>query len=265
MSTLKAAFIRLLKYLQTTRGYLTSIVLFLIAYHILSMVVNNDDFLPKFTTIYHYFNFLIAYNFLQISIMDSLKRIMEGYLVGTGLGIVFGLLMGLNSKVDLILGIPVNFLRFIPALALFPLLILWFGAGETSIVSLLLIAAFLSTTVGVYSAVKNVNIVHIQAAQTLGIYGNRKLFLTKVIIPATIPGIFVAMRLSLMAVWTSIVAAELIGAPSGLGYLLSVGRIFTSVATMFISIAFIALLAGITDGIIKMFYWRATRWMKRSI
>lgn len=245
------------------KDYLFSIFIFIFAYYFLSLLINNKDILPKYDLIFYYLKFLLMNNLLQIAIIDSLNRIVQGYVIGTALGISFGLLMGLSDKIDLVLGIPINFLRFIPALALFPLLILWFGAGETSIVILLLIAAYLSSTVGVYSSVKNINVVYIQAAQTLGININKKLFFVKVVMPAVLPGIFVAMRLSLMAVWTSIVAAELIGASSGLGYLLAVGREFTSVATMFISITLIAILAGLTDGIIKIFYWKFTAWMKR--
>jgi sulfonate transport system permease protein len=242
------------------KRYIFSLTSFFLGYIIISSLANTS-FLPSIQIIIKSLKFLLDNNILQKSIIDSLYRLLSGFLLGSAIGLFLGLIMGMNRKLDYALDPLIEIPRFVPSLAFLPLFIIWFGGGELSRISLIALGAMIATWPGTYHGVRDIPLIYLYASINLG--ASKWLLFKNIILPAAMPRIFSALRISLGASWTIIVAAELMGAESGLGYLLSIGREFTSVSVIFISLFCIAILAIIMDTFLRIFFGRMIKWMKR--
>lgn len=183
-------------------------------------------------------------------IAASLFRVTWGYLLAAGLAIPTGLCMGWYTRGFLALNPIVQGLRPISPIAWIPIAILWFGIGDGAGVFLILISSFFPICVGTTAAVRNISLVHQRSAMNFGVTG-LPLF-RKVILPAALPQILTSMRLSLGVAWLVIVAAEMVGMESGLGYLINDARNMGSrydlvVATMIV----IGLIGIVLDFLIR--------------
>ncbi|MBI1381388.1 MAG: ABC transporter permease subunit [Planctomycetaceae bacterium] len=183
-------------------------------------------------------------------IAASLFRVTWGYLLAAGLAIPTGLFMGWYTRGFLALNPIVQGLRPISPIAWIPIAILWFGIGDGAGVFLILISSFFPICVGTTAAVRNISLVHQRSAMNFGVTGI-PLF-RKVILPAALPQILTSMRLSLGVAWLVIVAAEMVGMESGLGYLINDARNMGSrydlvVATMIV----IGLIGIVLDFLIR--------------
>lgn len=183
-------------------------------------------------------------------IAASLFRVTWGYLLAAGLAIPTGLFMGWYTRGFLALNPIVQGLRPISPIAWIPIAILWFGIGDGAGVFLILISSFFPICVGTTAAVRNISLVHQRSAMNFGVTG-LPLF-RKVILPAALPQIMTSMRLALGVAWLVIVAAEMVGMESGLGYLINDARNMGSrydlvVATMIV----IGLIGIVLDFLIR--------------
>ncbi|MDR1828699.1 MAG: ABC transporter permease subunit [Methylobacteriaceae bacterium] len=165
--------------------------------------------------------FLAANGYQQVPLWQhifvSVARALAAFFVAVLVGIPLGLLMGLNASLDAALDPFIQFLRPLPKIALIPLTVVWFGIGETSKFFLIFIACFLSVVVGASAAVLNVQRDRIRAAKLLG--ADRWQIFRFVIIPHTLPELFTSVRLSIGIGWTALIAAELVAATAGLGWM----------------------------------------------
>jgi NitT/TauT family transport system permease protein len=187
---------------------------------------------------------------LQENIGASLTRILIGYAIGCLIGIPVGLLIG-SSRVGRSVMQPwVGFLRFVPPIALLPLAIVWFGIGETSKYFLIAFSTafivILNSAAGVYAVPK----VRVWAARSLGL-GQRDLFL-RILMPSSVPFVVTGMRLAMGNAFMTIVAAEMISADSGLGYMIFNARQFFQTGTMFVGLITIGALGLLTDRILSL-------------
>ena len=148
----------------------------------------------------------------------SLYRVTFGYGVAVLLAVPFGILMGWYRHVFTALNPVVQMLRPISPIAWIPLAILWFGVGDLSPTFLVFQASFFPVVVATISGVQLVGRDYIRAAQNFGITGF-KLFRT-IIVPGALPTIITGMRVGLGVGWLVVVAAEMVGITSGLGYLI---------------------------------------------
>lgn len=155
-------------------------------------------------------------------IIASLKIALGGYTVGVLIGVPLGIAMAWNRKFEMIAKPLFDIIRPIPALAWIPLMILWLGIGYWSKVGIIFFAAFISTTVNSYTGIKRTSAVHLWVARTFGASNSQMLF--KVAIPTAMPMIFTGLRLALGSSWVALVAAELLAATRGLGYMIQVAR-----------------------------------------
>lgn len=153
-----------------------------------------------------------------LHILVSTARAFFAFFVAIIIGVPLGLLMGRSPVLNAILDPFVQFLRPIPKIALIPLVVVWLGIGEESKFFLIFIATFLSVIVGATAASQNVSHGLIQAAQTMGLGKTSILF--RVILPSSLPEIFTTIRLSIGIGWTSLIAAEMVAATSGLGWMI---------------------------------------------
>jgi taurine transport system permease protein len=150
-------------------------------------------------------------------VLVSVLRALAAFAAAIATGIPLGLVMGRSAAVGAVLEPFVQFLRPLPKIALIPLTVVWFGIGEGSKFFLIFISCFLSVVVSASAAVAGVSQNRVRAAQTLGASG-AQVFL-RVVLPNALPEIFTGVRLSVGIGWTSLIAAEMVAATSGLGWM----------------------------------------------
>ncbi|MGV0980967.1 MAG: ABC transporter permease [Polynucleobacter sp.] len=152
-------------------------------------------------------------------ILQSMVLVTTGFLVSSSLGILLGILMGANKKIEAFVNPIFLTLRPIPPLAWIPLAIVWLGLGNSAKVMVIYVAAFVPAVINSFTGVKSIEAPQREAAAMLGI--SRFTYYREVLIPGALPLIFTGLRLSLQASWTTLVAAELVGATLGLGSILN--------------------------------------------
>ncbi len=189
----------------------------------------------------------------------SLIRIMVGTGIALALAIPLGILMGWYEDLDAVASPIIEVLRPIPPIAWIPLAILWFGIGLASKVFIIGIGVFFPTLINTYLGVKFVDPLLIKAAQTLG--ARDKDILWEVVVPASVPLIVAGMRIGVGLGMMCLVAAELVAASSGLGYLIVLGGDDLKPELSITGMILIGLLGLIADRIIlkverKVVYWR---------
>lgn len=188
----------------------------------------------------------------------SLARIVVALLAATIIGIPVGIAMGLSPTVRGILDPLIELYRPVPPLAYLPLMVIWFGIGETSKVLLIYLAIFAPVAMSALAGVKSAQQVRIRAAQSLGASLTQVLWL--VILPGALPEILTGLRIGLGVGWSTLVAAELIAATRGLGFMVQSAGEFLATDVVLAGIAVIAIIAfGLELGL-RALQRRLTPW-----
>ena len=188
----------------------------------------------------------------------SLARIVVALLAATIIGIPVGIAMGLSPTVRGILDPLIELYRPVPPLAYLPLMVIWFGIGETSKILLIYLAIFAPVAMSALAGVKSAQQVRIRAAQSLG--ASRTQVLLFVILPGALPEILTGLRIGLGVGWSTLVAAELIAATRGLGFMVQSAGEFLATDVVLAGIAVIAAIAfGLELGL-RALQRRLTPW-----
>ena len=228
-----------------------SILVGLLAWEIGARAFIDPFFLPPVSAIFRGAVELHQQGLLFAHIWASLVRILGGWLLGSLVAIPIGLLVGSFINAKRVIDPYIHFLRFIPAIALVTLFIVWFGVGELSKILLVMYAtAFIvmvNTATGVVTIPQNKKL----AALTFG--ATTWQIFWKVTIPAAMPAIYVGMRLALASSFLVIVAVEMLAAESGLGYLIWTSKLYFKIDWMFVGIFLLGFLGLLTDYLWKMF------------
>ena len=185
-------------------------------------------------------------------------RVFLGFGIGSGLGLVFAILVGLNRHAEDFLEPTFSAIKSIPSLAWIPLLLLWLGIDEGSKITLIAIGAFFPTYTNTVAAIQGVDRKLIEVARVYRLKYWQQI--QQIVLPAASPGILTGLRNSLSLSWMFMIAAELIAATQGIGYLLSDGRETSRLDIVIIAIILLAVLGKITDSIMKLFEHRLLRW-----
>jgi taurine transport system permease protein len=168
----------------------------------------------------------------------SLLRIFTAAAIAIVLGIPIGLLMGLNKWAKGVFDTPIEFYWPLPPLAYLPLMIIWLGIGETSKITLLALAMFAPIVLSAQAGVRSVSQERVNAALSLGATGFQ--LLGEIVLPSALPEILTGIRISLGVGWGTLVAAELIAATRGIGYLIMSASQFLATDVVFVGIGIIA-------------------------
>lgn len=189
----------------------------------------------------------------------SLVRILVGVGIALGLAIPLGVLMGWYEDLDSLASPIIEVLRPIPPIAWIPLAILWFGIGLGSKVFIIAIGVFFPTLINTYIGVKFVDPLLIKAAQTLG--AKDKDILWEVVVPASVPLIVAGVRIGVGLGMMCLVAAELVAASTGLGYLIMLGGDDLKPELSITGMILIGILGLIADRVIlgierRVIYWK---------
>ncbi len=249
----------------TQRKIVVSILSLLTVFVLYTLVSNsgriNAVLFPPPQTVGSTMVILFTEENLLIDIATSLGRVLLGYSIGVSLAIVLGTLMGWFWVVDGIFDPLIELLRPVPPLAYIPLMILWFGIDETPKILVITLGCFLTCIINVITGVKNVPLVYIEAARTMGAKSRQVFF--SIAIPAAVPYILTGVRVALGTAWAILVAAELIAAQRGLGFMMTNARRFVRTDSILVGIICIGIMAFTMDRILRYINERLTSWMER--
>ena len=155
-------------------------------------------------------------------ILTSLEVSLSGYALGAVIGIPLGIAMAWYRKFDMFFKPIFDLLRPIPPIAWIPIMILWFGIGLPAKAAIIFVSAFIPCVINTYAGIKQTSPVHIWVAQTFG--ASNFEILRKIAIPTALPLIFTGLKISLGTAWMTLVAAELLAATKGLGFMIQINR-----------------------------------------
>ncbi len=191
----------------------------------------------------------------------SAARVFGAFLLACIIGIPLGIGMGMSPLIRGVFDPPIEFYRPIPPLAYLPLMIIWFGIGETSKVLLIFLSVLAPVALGARSGVKSAAIEQIHAAYSFG--ASRWQVMVQVILPSALPEILTAMRIGIGFGWTTLVAAEMVAATKGLGYMVLTASQFLQTSTVIMGIIVIAIIAYAFDMLMRIVERRVVPWKGR--
>ncbi|MFZ5563745.1 MAG: ABC transporter permease [Thermodesulfobacteriota bacterium] len=209
----------MLNKLKPAWGFLP-VAFFLAAWEVVARagVLPGRFFLPPFSEVIVEFYRLTVTGVLGKSFAASLGRVLIGFFAGSVAGIVVGTAMGWKTLIDKTLSPLVSLFYPIPALGWIPLLMLWIGINEMLPVTLIFICSFFPVLYNTITGIKQVDPDYIRVARTLGASEGRILF--AVVLPLALPNIFTGLRLEAGMAWRTVIAAEMVAIPTGIGALL---------------------------------------------
>jgi sulfonate transport system permease protein len=166
--------------------------------------------------------------------------------------------MGINEKINNIFFLTFSAIRQIPMLAWIPLIVLWFGIGETSKIIVIVLAAFFPVLLNTMNGIKRADKRLIEVGNMYNL-SKWKLF-TKIYFPSALPSIFVGLKLGLGISWMAVVGAEIIASSSGIGYRMNDARSLMQPEVVFVGMIVIALIGIIMDQILTRISKKITPW-----
>ncbi|NEX61979.1 aliphatic sulfonate ABC transporter permease SsuC [Noviherbaspirillum galbum] len=188
----------------------------------------------------------------------SAWRAMSAFAVGGGLGLLLGLLTGTFRTAETLLDTTLQMIRNIPALALIPLVILWFGIDETAKLFLVSVGVFFPVYLNTFHGIRSVDKGLIEMARSYGLSGWP--LYRDVILPGALPSILVGVRFALGLVWVLLIVSETISAQSGIGYMTMNAREFLQTDVVLVGILLYALLGKLADMLARGVEKAALRW-----
>lgn len=218
----------------------------------------HESLLPPPSHVAREFWELLLSGALMTHIGASLSRVLSAWVLAALVAIPLGIAMGRIGIVERLLDPLVELIRPISPLAWIPLAILWFGIGESGKIFVVFIGAFFPSLVATIAGVKRIDPVLIQAGQVLGCNDKSSLF-RKVVLPAALPNIITGLRISFGTGWAAIIAAELVAARSGLGYLISNGMEILRADRVLVGMIVIGVL-GVCFDLLFRFIQRKISW-----
>jgi len=195
-------------------------------------------------------------------IWASTQRILIGFVIASVVAVPLGLLMALNPYINAVVKPVFDLLKPMPPIAWISISILWFGIGEASKVFIIIIGTFVPCLLNSYNGVRLIEPELYDVVRMLG--GNRRQEIINVCFPASFPAIFAGLQISLSIAWTCVLAAELVSARSGLGFVIILGMNLSRPALIVGGMVVIALVAWLTTLLVTVLEKFACPW-KREI
>ncbi|WJV68705.1 aliphatic sulfonate ABC transporter permease SsuC [Pectobacteriaceae bacterium CE70] len=175
----------------------------------------------------------------------STLRALSGFILGGSLGLLLGFVSGLSRTGERLLDTSIQMLRNVPHLALIPLVILWFGIGESAKVFLVALGTLFPIYLNTYHGIRNLDRGLLEMARSYGLSGFSLFW--QVVLPGALPSIMVGVRFALGLMWLTLIVAETISANSGIGYLAMNAREFLQTDVVVVTIVLYALLGKLAD------------------
>lgn len=192
----------------------------------------------------------------------SIYRVTAGWLLSAVIAMPIGLLIGTFRPVQALLEPLTDFIRYMPAVAFIPLVMLWIGIDESSKIAIIFIGTFFQMILMVAEDVRRVPVAQVEAAQTMG--ANRRELMELVLLQSAKPALLDTLRITMGWAWTYLVVAELVAANSGLGYAILKAQRFLQTDKIFGGIIIIGLIGLVTDQLFRFAHRKAFPWMYRK-
>lgn len=240
---------------MTRRRYVTtavvSFVVLLVLWALVSAAgVANPRFLPSPLEVAATLGEQIANGQLLADLGASTYRILVGFLLATVLAVPIGAVVGISARVEAAVQPLVDFIRYMPVVAFVPLTILWIGVGEEQKWLIIFLGTFFQQVLMVADAVRSVPRSFIDVGETLGLSNGR--ILARIVLRASAPRIWDALRITLGWAWTWIVLAELVAATTGLGYRIVLAQRFLQTDLIFAYLIVLGILGLVTDVLMRL-------------
>src|SRR5689334_3395947 len=199
---------------------------------------------------------------LLTDITVSAGRALSGLLVGGSIGFILGMFNGLFRLSEKLLDTTIQMIRTIPNLSLLPLVILWFGIGDSARLFLIALGVFFPIYVNTFHGIRSVDPDLIEMGQVYGL--NRWQLFRQVIFPGALPSILVGVRLSLGIMWLTLIVAETIAANSGIGFMAATAREFIRTDVLIFVVVLYAGLGKLSDTITRALESNLLKWQRRN-
>ncbi|MCW1387452.1 aliphatic sulfonate ABC transporter permease SsuC [Acinetobacter baumannii] len=218
----------------------------------------ENRILPAPTAVVSAFWHLLISGELWQHVKVSAGRALLGLFIGGGLGLLLGLLNGSSHFASTLLDTTLQMIRNIPALALIPLIILWFGIDETAKLFLVAVGVFFPIYINTYHGIRSVDPQLIEMGKSYGL--SRWQLYNEIILPGAMPSILVGLRFALGLVWVLLIVAETISAQAGIGYMTMNAREFLQTDVVLVGILLYALLGKLADVLAQLLERYLLRW-----
>ena len=219
----------------------------------------NRVFLPSPGDVIHRVAVWFTDDDLLSDIGISFFRVVVGWALSALIAIPLGLMIGTFRVVQALLEPLTDFIRYMPAVAFIPLVMLWIGIDEGAKIGIIFIGTFFQMVLMVAEDVRRVPMAQIEAAQTMG--ATRVEIIERVIIPSAKPALVDTLRITMGWAWTYLVVAELVAANSGLGYAIIKAQRFLQTDKIFCGIILIGLIGLAMDQSFRLLHRRAFPWL----
>ncbi|MFZ7131568.1 MAG: ABC transporter permease [Eubacteriales bacterium] len=232
-------------------------------YFITELKIFSSTLVPSPSKVLNTFLDILHNGYNKISLWGHLLASFERLFLALGLAIItaipLGLLSGYFSKIRAVIDSVVEFYRPLPPLAYYTLLVLWLGIDNTSKITLLFLAAFAPIYIACVSAVTKINQDYILSAKSLG--ANQSQIFFKIVLPACLPEIFTSVRTAMGFSYTTLVAAEMVAATSGIGWMVLDASNFLKSDVIFVGILVMGITGVFIDVLLrflekKMIFWK---------
>jgi len=210
------------------------------------------------TTVLHAGWQLVQDGTLQSAIWVSLRRVLEGLAIGIPVGVALALVAGLSRVGDDLVDAPMQMLRFLPIIGLQPLIVLWFGIGNTAKVSLIVLGVVFPIFINTSAAIRAIDPRHFELAKSVEL--SRWATIRHVVIPGALEAFLVGLRLAVAVAWLILVFAEQINATNGIGYLMIHAQEFFQTDIIVVGLAVYAVLGLLSDSFVRFLERRALQW-----
>lgn len=234
------------------------IIIMICWYYVTSQGEVSPLLLPSISQVKDNFIVQLKTGQMWLDVSSSIIIVGKGFLVGSGLGIGFGILMGAFAKVNKFFGIIFDAIRQIPGLAWFPLIILWFGIGDLSKIILVARGTFFPVLVNTIDGISSTNPRYLDLVKLYNVKTIDVIF--KIYVPAALPFLFVGIRLGASMAWMSVVGAEMLASSSGLGFRIANSQQLMQSDVMIVDIIIIGVLGWIIDVLLKKITGKLTKW-----
>jgi ABC-type nitrate/sulfonate/bicarbonate transport system permease component len=238
--------------------YLRSILALLLVWHLVAITIGNQAILPTPWMVARDLWRLLLNGEIAEASATSLWRLAFSFFLAAAIGIPLGILMGLSRLANDLIDPLVELFRPISGIAWLPLAMFIFGVGNELPIFIMTYVALFPILLNTLSGVIHVEPSLLRAAQTMGV--SRWTTIRHIVLPSALPNILVGVRLAGGACWSALVAAELVGAPSGLGFAIEWYRQLLMTPKVIAFIAVIALLGYLTDRMLRTLQRRLTPW-----
>ncbi|GGO57552.1 ABC transporter permease [Streptomyces daqingensis] len=203
---------------------------------------------------------LIADGRLQGHLAASAQRALLGLVFGTAAGLLLAVAAGLSRIGEGLIDGPVQMKRALPSLALVPLLVLWFGIGETMKVVTVALAVFVPVYIHTHNGLRTIDSRYVELSETVRL--SRRRFVRHVVLPGALPGFLLGMRFAVTAAWLALVVVEQVNATSGLGYMMELARTYGQTEIIIVGLVVYGLLGLLSDGLVRYTERRVLSWRR---